>query len=142
MGVPMGTPYSKFDGTAIGCTNGHTYPFREAVLRPMCERVLAFNKIFFGPFLLDDFFNNDPRQLEFQLVQAISQQFWKVWIRLYLSTFCFFRHKWHTKMRGAHQYESFIRSELRPSHGCALMRHVSRLLLLLTDQEQCIPCYM
>ena len=89
MGVPMGTPYSKFDGTPIGCTNGHTYQFREAVLRPMCERVLAFNKIFFGPFLLDDFFNNDPRQLELQLVQAISQQFWKVWIRLYLSTFCF-----------------------------------------------------
>ena len=118
----MGTPYSKFDGTP------------EAVLRSMCVRVLAFNQIFFGPLLLDNFFNNDPKQLGFQLVQAISQQFWKVWIRLYLSTFCFLRHNWRTKMRGAHQYESFLRSEL--------MRHVSRLLLLLPDEERCIPCYM
>ena len=72
-----------------------------------------------GPFQPGQLFTEDPKQVKnrFQLVQAITNQFWKNWIKLFFPTLLL-RHKWHTKRRNLRvddvcllQDESAFRSE-------------------------------
>ena len=58
------------------------------------ERIAA------GPFSAADLFEDEPKHFEsrFYLVQAITNQFWKVWTKLYFPTLLV-RQKWHTAKR-------------------------------------------
>ena len=53
-----------------------------------------------GPFQPDQVFTDDPKATKnrFLLVQAITEQFWKVWLKLYFPTLLV-RQKWHTEKR-------------------------------------------
>ena len=53
-----------------------------------------------GPFQPDQVFTDDPRAARnrFLLVQAISAQFWKVWMKVYFPSLLI-RQKWHTEKR-------------------------------------------
>ena len=57
------------------------------------------DRIASGPFSATDIFE-DPSSAttRFQLVQAVTNQFWKVWMKLYFPTLLI-RHKWHTEKR-------------------------------------------
>ena len=69
-GTPMGTPNSRFDDTPMGT------PMSTTNNRQVRNRF----------------------QLEFHMVKAVSHQFWKNLIKLFICTFLC-----HTKMRVAHQ---------------------------------------
>ena len=53
-----------------------------------------------GPFQPDKVFTDDPRAAKncFLLVQAITAQFWKVWMKIYFPSLLV-RQKWHTEKR-------------------------------------------
>ena len=53
-----------------------------------------------GPFEADQVFTEDPEHVKsrFLLVQAITNQFWKVWLKLYFPSLLV-RQKWHTDKR-------------------------------------------
>ena len=79
------------------------------------------DRISSGPFQPGQLFIDDPRHVRnrFQLVQAITNQFWKNWIKLYFPSLLL-RHKWHTSRRNLKvddicllQEESAFRSEWR-----------------------------
>ena len=79
------------------------------------------DRISSGPFQSGQMFNDDPKHARdrFQLVQAITNQFWKNWIKLYFPSLLL-RHKWHTSRRNLKvedicllQDESLFRSEWR-----------------------------
>jgi hypothetical protein len=72
-----------------------------------------------GPFQPTEFFSDEPKQVRnrFQLVQAITNQFWKNLSKLYFPSLLL-RHKWHTSRRNLRvddvcllQEESTFRSE-------------------------------
>ena len=58
------------------------------------------DRISSGPFQPENLFTDDPKHVRsrFQLVQAITNQFWKIWIKIYFPTLLI-RHKWHTSRR-------------------------------------------
>ena len=58
------------------------------------------NRISSGPFESDQIFTDDPVAVNsrFLLVQAITSQFWKVWVKLYFPSLLV-RQKWHTDRR-------------------------------------------
>ena len=58
------------------------------------------DRISSGPFHLEEVFTDDPDKMlnRFLLVQAITSQFWKVWIKVYFPTLLL-RQKWHTEKR-------------------------------------------
>ena len=58
------------------------------------------DRIAAGPFEPDEVFTDDPHQARsrFLLVQAITAQFWKIWIRDFFPTLLV-RHKWHVRQR-------------------------------------------
>ena len=79
------------------------------------------DRISSGPFQCAQMFNDDPKYARdrFQLVQAITNQFWKNWIKLYFPSLLL-RHKWHTSRRNLKvddicllQDENAFRSEWR-----------------------------
>ena len=79
------------------------------------------DRICSGPFQPKELFNEDPKHARnrFQLVQAITNQFWKIWMKLYFPSLLL-RHKWHTSRRNLRvddvcllQDESTFRSEWR-----------------------------
>ena len=79
------------------------------------------DRISSGPFQPGQIFTDDPKHVRnrFQLVQAITNQFWKIWIKLYFPSLLL-RHKWHTSRRNLQvddiclmQEESAFRSEWR-----------------------------
>ena len=79
------------------------------------------DRISSGPFQPGQLFIDDPRHVRnrFQLVQAITNQFWKNWIKLYFPSLLL-RHKWHTSRRNLKvddicllQEENAFRSEWR-----------------------------
>ena len=53
-----------------------------------------------GPFQPDQIFTDDPKATKnrFLLVQAITAQFWKVWVKVYFPSLLL-RQKWHTERR-------------------------------------------
>ena len=53
-----------------------------------------------GPFEPDEVLTGEPKQARsrFLLVQAITTQFWRIWIRDFFPTLLL-RHKWHVKQR-------------------------------------------
>ena len=53
-----------------------------------------------GPFQPDQVFTDDPKAVSnrFLLVQAITSQFWKAWLKLYFPSLLI-RQKWHTEKR-------------------------------------------
>ena len=53
-----------------------------------------------GPFQSDQVFTDDPKaaKTRFLLVQAITAQFWKVWMKIYFPSLLV-RQKWHTEKR-------------------------------------------
>ena len=59
----------------------------------------ASSRIASGPFSASDLLE-DPQKIStrFQLVQAVTNQFWKVWTKLYFPTLII-RKKWHTERR-------------------------------------------
>ena len=59
----------------------------------------ASDRIASGPFSSSDFID-DPSKVStrFHLVQALTNQFWKVWLKLYFPTLLI-RQKWHTERR-------------------------------------------
>ena len=58
------------------------------------------DRISSGPFVADEIFIDDPVKVNsrFLLVQAVTNQFWKVWIKLYFPSLIV-RQKWHTEKR-------------------------------------------
>ena len=58
------------------------------------------DRISSGPFEPDQVITDDPGNIKsrFLLVQAITNQFWKVWLKLYFPTLLL-RQKWHTDRR-------------------------------------------
>ena len=77
------------------------------------------DRISSGPFQSGELFTDDPKHVKnrFQLVQAITNQFWKNWLKLYFPSLLL-RHKWHTSRRNLQvddlcllQDESAFRSE-------------------------------
>ena len=60
----------------------------------------ASDRIAAGPFQPDEIFDDDPKSLltRFHLVQSITNQFWRVWTRLYFPSLLV-RQKWHTAKR-------------------------------------------
>ena len=60
----------------------------------------ASDRIASGPFQQKDLFEDDPEAVRtrFHLVQSITNQFWKVWTRIYFPTLLV-RQKWHTARR-------------------------------------------
>jgi hypothetical protein len=60
----------------------------------------ASDRIAAGPFQPDEIFTDDPQnvQTRFHLVQSITNQFWKIWTKLYFPTLLI-RQKWHTARR-------------------------------------------
>ena len=53
-----------------------------------------------GPFQPDGIFSDDPRKVSsrFLLVQSMTSQFWKIWLRDYFPTLII-RQKWHVRQR-------------------------------------------
>ena len=58
------------------------------------------DRIAAGPFQSDGLFTDDPTaaHTRFHLVQSITNQFWKIWNKLYFPTLII-RQKWHTARR-------------------------------------------
>ena len=58
------------------------------------------DRIASGPFQSQILFEDDPKSFRnrFHLVQAITNQFWKVWLKIYFPTLLI-RQKWHTARR-------------------------------------------
>ena len=58
------------------------------------------DRISSGPFQSEKLFTEDPSKLHnrFLLVQAITNQFWKIWLKVYFPTLLL-RQKWHTEKR-------------------------------------------
>ena len=58
------------------------------------------SRISSGPFQPDQVFTDDPKAAKnrFLLVQAITDQFWKVWLKVYFSTLLV-QQKWHAEKR-------------------------------------------
>ena len=58
------------------------------------------DRIASGPFQSSDVFDEDPKSFKdrFHLVQAITNQFWKVWLEVYFPSLLI-RQKWHTARR-------------------------------------------
>ena len=58
------------------------------------------DRIFSGPFQSDEVFTDNPNKVQsrFLLVQAITSQFWKVWLKLYFPSLIL-RQKWHSEKR-------------------------------------------
>ena len=56
------------------------------------------DRISSGPFQSDEVFTDNPNKVQsrFLLVQAITGQFWKVWLKLYFPTLIW-RQKWHSE---------------------------------------------
>ena len=79
------------------------------------------DRISLGPFVADEMFIDDPVKVNsrFLLVQAVTNQFWKVWIKLYFPSLIV-RQKWHTEKRNMKVNDVFLlkdedafRAELR-----------------------------
>ena len=60
----------------------------------------ASDRIAAGPFQQEDMFDDDPKaaKTRFHLVQSITNQFWKIWTRIYFPSLLV-RQKWHTERR-------------------------------------------
>ena len=60
----------------------------------------ASDRISSGPFHTEETFIDDPSKVQsrFLLVQTITNQFWKIWLKLYFPTLLF-RQKWHNEKR-------------------------------------------
>ena len=58
------------------------------------------DRISSGPFQSEEVFTDNPNKVQsrFLLVQAITNQFWKVWLKLYFPSLIF-RQKWHSQKR-------------------------------------------
>ena len=58
------------------------------------------DRISSGPFQSEEVFTDDPHkaQTRFLLVQAVTNQFWKIWLKLYFPTLLI-RQKWHSEKR-------------------------------------------
>lgn len=58
------------------------------------------DRIAAGPFTSKDFFEDDPKHFvnRFHLVQGITNQFWKVWTKIFFPSLLI-RQKWHTSKR-------------------------------------------
>ena len=58
------------------------------------------DRIASGPFQSDGVFSDDPKKItsRFQLVQAITSQFWRIWLRDYFPSLLI-RQKWHVQRR-------------------------------------------
>ena len=58
------------------------------------------DRISSGPFQSEEVFTDNPNKVQnrFLLVQAITSQFWKVWIKVYFPTLLL-RQKWHAEKR-------------------------------------------
>ena len=84
---PIGTPPSKHSGT--------DYLSPNSLLLGRCSA-----RISSGPFEADKVFTDDPKNVRdrFLLVQAVTNQFWKAWIKIYFPTLVI-RQRWHVDRR-------------------------------------------
>ena len=88
----------------------------------------ASDRISAGPFQSQDVFEEDPKNFptRFHLVQAITNQFWRVWIKLFFPSLLI-RQKWHTEVRNLEVGDVCLLQDLNALRGewrLAIVSHV------------------